>query len=372
MRERILRCEPTRLCSRLVKCDRRRRPPALPPTRCPPLPHRMFSCLPKAPRRLPRPPPEARRLGQGSSRKAPARRRRRPGVAGEQHQGDDRVDPGRLHPGVHLPRVRGRGVRHPHRVDGPDADGRAHALPLPRLRVPFDVNSPTAARGDDVQIPDYADRPQRRRRSSTARPPSRERRPALPADLLPQLRPRDPADQPADPDNDGTSPPVYYGDRILVLKYLYLFQEPQRWDVVVFKAPVAAARRQTATTTRENYIKRLVGLPGETIMILDGDVYVKAPGSERIRDPAQALLGPEGPVADRLRQRLHPARPRPGGDRLGPDPGSSPGRPTAATGWDADGEAAARSPSRVFTLPQPRRRGRPHLRRRRQPRTPTP
>src|SRR5258708_5148982 len=34
-----------------------------------------------------------------------------------------------------------------------------------------------------------------------------------------------------------TNPPVHYGDRILVLKYQYLFQQPQRWDVVVFKAP---------------------------------------------------------------------------------------------------------------------------------------
>ena len=31
--------------------------------------------------------------------------------------------------------------------------------------------------------------------------------------------------------DDTTNPPVHYGDRILVLKYLYLFQEPHRWDV---------------------------------------------------------------------------------------------------------------------------------------------
>src|SRR4051794_37208964 len=33
------------------------------------------------------------------------------------------------------------------------------------------------------------------------------------------------------------APDVNYGDRILVLKYLSLFQEPSRWDVVVFKSP---------------------------------------------------------------------------------------------------------------------------------------
>ncbi|HEX4124797.1 MAG TPA: S26 family signal peptidase, partial [Tepidisphaeraceae bacterium] len=31
--------------------------------------------------------------------------------------------------------------------------------------------------------------------------------------------------------------PVRFGDRILVLKYLYVFQQPTRWDVVVFKSP---------------------------------------------------------------------------------------------------------------------------------------
>ena len=61
--------------------------------------------------------------------------------------------------------------------------------------------------------------------------------------------------------------PVHYGDRILVLKYLYLLQDPKRWDVVVFKTPSGQDRYVT------NFIKRLVGKPGETIMLLDGDVY---------------------------------------------------------------------------------------------------
>ncbi len=68
-----------------------------------------------------------------------------------------------------------------------------------------------------------------------------------------------------------TAPPVHYGDRILVLKYLYLFQPPQRWDVVVFKSPDDQKYAQ-------NFIKRLVGLPGESIMVLDGDVYKGAAG----------------------------------------------------------------------------------------------
>ena len=56
------------------------------------------------------------------------------------------------------------------------------------------------------------------------------------------------------------------GDRVLVLKYLYRFRKPRSWDVVVFKNPL---------NNQENYIKRLIGLPGEQIQIYAGDVYVR-------------------------------------------------------------------------------------------------
>lgn len=57
----------------------------------------------------------------------------------------------------------------------------------------------------------------------------------------------------------------YSGDRILVLKYLYDFDEPRRWDVIVFHNPNDPA---------QNYIKRLVGLPGETVELVGGNVTV--------------------------------------------------------------------------------------------------
>jgi len=65
--------------------------------------------------------------------------------------------------------------------------------------------------------------------------------------------------------NPGMPMPVANGDRILVLKCLYQFFEPKRWDVIVFKNP---------TDPNINYIKRLVGLPGEEIQIIDGDIYI--------------------------------------------------------------------------------------------------
>jgi signal peptidase I len=59
--------------------------------------------------------------------------------------------------------------------------------------------------------------------------------------------------------------PVANGDRILVLKCIYQFIHPKRWDVIVFKNP---------TDPTINYIKRLIGLPGEKVEIIDGDVYI--------------------------------------------------------------------------------------------------
>lgn len=58
------------------------------------------------------------------------------------------------------------------------------------------------------------------------------------------------------------------GDRILVFKWPFSFgssrPDANRWDVVVFKNPANGS---------QNYIKRLVGMPGEVLMIVDGDVY---------------------------------------------------------------------------------------------------
>ena len=55
------------------------------------------------------------------------------------------------------------------------------------------------------------------------------------------------------------------GDRILVLECIYQFFMPKRWDVTVFKNPLKP---------QENYIKRLIGLPAETVEIIDGDIYI--------------------------------------------------------------------------------------------------
>lgn len=61
----------------------------------------------------------------------------------------------------------------------------------------------------------------------------------------------------------------YSGDRILVDKLAYKLHDPRRWDVAVFKFP---GESQT------NFIKRLVGLPGEKITIYGGDIFVQKHG----------------------------------------------------------------------------------------------
>ena len=56
----------------------------------------------------------------------------------------------------------------------------------------------------------------------------------------------------------------FSGDRILVNKYAYDFADPERYDVIVFKYP---------NNGKQNFIKRLVGLPGEGLLIEHGNIY---------------------------------------------------------------------------------------------------
>jgi len=57
-------------------------------------------------------------------------------------------------------------------------------------------------------------------------------------------------------------------DRIVAFRLSYLFEEPQRYDIVVFGRE----------GSNKMYIKRVMGLPGESLIMLDGHVYIN--GSE--------------------------------------------------------------------------------------------
>ena len=60
-------------------------------------------------------------------------------------------------------------------------------------------------------------------------------------------------------------PNLYTGQRVLVLKSAYWFGDPQRGDVIIFTSPADPDR---------TLIKRVIGLPGENISIIGGDVYI--------------------------------------------------------------------------------------------------
>jgi signal peptidase I len=100
----------------------------------------------------------------------------------------------------------------------------------------------------------------------------------------------------------------FNGDRILVNKFVYGFEDPQRWDVAVFKYPEGA---------KTNFIKRVVGLPGETIRISHGDLFVrkedepfriarKAP--EKLLAMLQPVFDNDYELVDTLLARGWPAR----------------------------------------------------------------
>ena len=78
-------------------------------------------------------------------------------------------------------------------------------------------------------------------------------------------------------------PSLLVGDRIFVTKYTYgyskhsfpfslgpiknriFFNEPKRGDIIVFKTP---------SDNRTDYIKRLIGVPGDRIQFIDGNLYL--------------------------------------------------------------------------------------------------
>jgi signal peptidase I len=60
-------------------------------------------------------------------------------------------------------------------------------------------------------------------------------------------------------------PNFHAGERVVVNKAVYWFREPRRGDVVVIKAP---------NGDKENWIKRIIGLPGDTVEIVNGLTYI--------------------------------------------------------------------------------------------------
>ena len=64
---------------------------------------------------------------------------------------------------------------------------------------------------------------------------------------------------------DVSGVPNSHGDQLLVQKHVYDFRPPRRWEVVVFRNPASPG---------EAYVKRVAGLPGDRIQIINGDVFI--------------------------------------------------------------------------------------------------
>ena len=60
-------------------------------------------------------------------------------------------------------------------------------------------------------------------------------------------------------------PTIMTGDRLIGNRLAYLNEDPQRGDIVIFLFP---------DNEKELFIKRVIGLPGETVEIKDGEVYI--------------------------------------------------------------------------------------------------
>lgn len=78
---------------------------------------------------------------------------------------------------------------------------------------------------------------------------------------------------------------IMVGDRLIGNRLAYLFSDPKRGDIVIFKCP---------DNEEETYIKRVIGLPGETIRIEDGVLYINDEVYEEdyLNEP---MLGSYGP-----------------------------------------------------------------------------
>lgn len=87
-------------------------------------------------------------------------------------------------------------------------------------------------------------------------------------------------------DGRSMNPNLNDGDNLIVEKLSYRFRDPQRFDIIVFPPQGAP---------KEHYIKRIIGLPGETVQIdYEGNIYINGEvleedyGLETIQNPGRA------------------------------------------------------------------------------------
>lgn len=87
------------------------------------------------------------------------------------------------------------------------------------------------------------------------------------------------------------------GDRVLVAKWPALLWGPDRWEIWVFRPPLDRTI---------NYVKRVAGLPGETVEIQDGDLYVDGKIARKPPRTREEMWFPVWPRADGAEEKASP------------------------------------------------------------------
>ena len=107
-------------------------------------------------------------------------------------------------------------------------------------------------------------------------------------------------------------PTLQEGDRVLVNKIPYYFHDPRRGDIIVFENPNPEAAHRSRRRQRvlplavpglgfqqpenEDFIKRVIGLPGDVVRARHGDVYVNG---EKLEGAVPHANDPGVPAEDR-------------------------------------------------------------------------
>lgn len=83
---------------------------------------------------------------------------------------------------------------------------------------------------------------------------------------------------------------IMTGDRVIGSRLSYRFEDPERGDIAIFRFP---------DNEKIYYVKRVIGLPGETVDIIDGQVYITGTDGEMeaLEEPylREAMI-PEAPM----------------------------------------------------------------------------
>lgn len=80
---------------------------------------------------------------------------------------------------------------------------------------------------------------------------------------------------------------IMTGDRVFGNRLAYKFSDPKRFDIIIFKYP---------DDESQLFIKRIIGLPGETVEIHDGNIYINGSDTSLedvdIKEPMEGSFGP--------------------------------------------------------------------------------